>query len=112
METKSVWLIYHKASLNQYSPMNLDGSEYMVGVGVVPAGTMKESLKVFDEYLDDQKMSIIDLWKCEKYRKDQHQDQSQDNREISELTLQALENDNVYYACGISSEALDCIEDN
>src|SRR5690606_35358011 len=36
MEVFSVWLIHHKASIDTYSPMNLDGSTFMIGIGVVP----------------------------------------------------------------------------
>ena len=54
MEIVSVWLIHHKASLDPYSPMNMDGSKFMVGIGVVPAVDMKSALELFEKYLQTQ----------------------------------------------------------
>ncbi len=66
MEVISVWLIHHKAAMELNSPMNLDGSEYMVGVGVVPATDMKTATDKFEDYLAKNKMSIIEINKCER----------------------------------------------
>lgn len=118
MEILSVWLIHHKASIDPDSPMNYDGSEYMLGVGVVPATSMKEALDLFDKYLSDQKMQVLELWKCEQYSPENFVDATQnnktlqDNKEINEVASQALENGTIFYACGVSSEALDCMEED
>ena len=44
MVIQSVWLLHHKASIAPDSPENLDGSEFMLGIGVVPAASMKEAI--------------------------------------------------------------------
>lgn len=110
MEIISVWLIHHKASMDTYSPMNMDGSTFMVGIGVVPATDMKQALELFDQYLQRQQMQIIEVWKCEQYSPEKFSESTQDNREIKEVAAQALETGEIFYACGISSEALDCME--
>ncbi|OZG73083.1 hypothetical protein BTA51_11335 [Hahella sp. CCB-MM4] len=111
MEIISVWLIHHKASMDEYSPKNLDGSEYMVGIGVVPATNMREALDLFDRYLSDLKMEIMEVTKCEQYDPKNFVEPTEDNRDINEVAAEALESGRIFYACGISSEALDCLED-
>ncbi|OZG71836.1 hypothetical protein BTA51_19640 [Hahella sp. CCB-MM4] len=111
MELISVWLIYHKASMSPQSPMNMDGSEFMQGIGVVPATSMKEALERFEHYLREQHMALLDATKCEQYDPKNFSDPTQDNREIIEVASQALESGGIFYACGISSEAMDCMED-
>ena len=111
MEILSVWLIHHKASMTLDSPMNLDGSEYMTGIGVVPATHMQEALQLFDQYLEKQDMTVLELWKCEQYLPENFTQSSQKDREINEVAREALEINKIFYTCGISSEALDCEED-
>jgi hypothetical protein len=112
MNTISVWLIHHKASLDQHSPMNLDGSTYMVGIGVVPAPDIRAALDAFDVYLQKQDMAALEITKCERYHPANFPPTTTDNREIAEAATDALEEGVVSYVCGISSEALECMEDN
>lgn len=105
-----VWLLYHKASIAPDSPENLDGSTFMLGVGVVPASSMKEAIEKFDVYLATQKMQIMELWKCEQWNPKNFPGDSLENRQINGAAEKALENDKIHYTCGISSEALDCEE--
>ncbi|ABC30263.1 hypothetical protein HCH_03518 [Hahella chejuensis KCTC 2396] len=112
MEIVSAWLLYHRASMDPFSPMNLDGSEYMVGVGVVPATSMREALDLFDKYLAESKMTLMDLWKCEQYKGPigiggPIHEPSLNEPELGVTASQALENDCIYYVGGISSEALE-----
>lgn len=105
MEIVSVWLIHHKASMTLDSPMNLDGSEYMTGIGVVPATHMQEALQLFDQYLEKQDMTAVELWKFEQYLPENFAEPSQKDREINEAARGALETNKIFYTCGISSEA-------
>lgn len=105
MEILAVWLIHHKASMADDSPMNLDGSIYMVGIGVVPATNMQEALQLFNVYLEKQNMAVLDLWKCEQYFPKNFTEPSQQNRELNEVASEALDTNKIFYACGISSEA-------
>lgn len=111
MEILAVWLIHHKASMTLDSPMNLDGSEYMVGIGVVPATNMQEALQLFETYLKKQDMTVLELWKCEQYLPKNFTEASQKNSDINEVAKEALDTNKIFYACGISSEALDCEEE-
>lgn len=104
----SIWLIHHKASLSECSPMNLDGSEYMTGIGVVPATDMQEAIRLFNIYLQTQGMGLLEVWKCEQYIPTDFAEQSQANREINEAARDAIENNQIFYVLGISSEAWSC----
>jgi hypothetical protein len=111
MVIQSVWLLHHKASLTPDSPMNEDGSTFMQGVGVVPASNIKEALAFFDEYLASKHMGLLELWKCEQWNQQNFLADSLENRQINRAASNALESGKIHYACGISSEALDCEED-
>ena len=111
MELISVWLIHHKASMTLDSPMNLDGSEFMMGIGVVAATNMNEALERFDQYLSDQHMAMLETTKCEQYDPKNFRESTLQNRQITDAASRALDSGGIYYACGISSEALDCVED-
>jgi hypothetical protein len=110
MVIQSVWLLHHKASIAPDSPENLDGSEFMLGIGVVPAANMKEAIEKFDSYLANQKMKIMELWKCEQWNPKNFIEDSLQNRQINAAAEKALESGKIHYTCGISSEALDCEE--
>ena len=108
METKAIWLIHHKASMTLDSPINLDGSRYIVGIGVVQAINIQEALQLFDVYLQKQYMAVLEAWKCEQYFPKNFVEASQKNSEINEVAQEALETNKISYVCGISSEALEC----
>lgn len=103
-----VWLLHHKASMTLDSPMNLDGSTFMLGIGIVPATSMKEAIELFEVYLKSQDMELLELTKCEEYSPNNFESSSLEDREIKEFSLESLEKNKIYYACWISSEALDC----
>lgn len=92
--------------------MNLDGSTYMVGIGVVPAPDIRAALDAFDVYLQKQDMAVLEITKCERYHPANFPPTTTDNREIAEAATDALEEGVVSYVCGISSEALECMEDD
>lgn len=112
MDSTSVWLIYNKASLGEFSPKNLDGSEFMVGVGVVPAIGMKEALAKFDEYLANEEMAVIEVTKCVQYDSKDFSESTEESREIRALIPEVLEEGKIFYACGVSSEVLAMEEDD
>ncbi len=107
MEVISVWLIHHKAAMELYSPMNLDGSEYMIGVAVVPATDMKTAIDKFEDYLANKKMSTIEITKCEQWDSKNFPDHSFEHEEINTASGASLESNTIYYILGASSEAIE-----
>lgn len=107
MEIVSIWLVHHKAAVDTHSPMNLDGSSFMIGIGVVPATDDKQAMEIFENYLKEQQMQVLEIWNCEEYSPENFVEPTLENREINEVAAQALDTGEVFYACAISSEALD-----
>jgi hypothetical protein len=85
--------------------MNQDGSTFIQGIGVVPAEDMQTALKLFDDYLQSQQMTILEMWKCELWNSNNFKEDTLEHRQINRAASNALENNKIYYACGISSEA-------
>ncbi|HWV14497.1 MAG TPA: hypothetical protein VN030_03615 [Cellvibrio sp.] len=108
MLIRSVWLLHYKAAMGPESYMNYDGSSFLLAVGVVPAVTMKEALSLFDADLAKNKMSMLELWRCEQWNPKNYDSNSFAGQEINQYSEQALETNVIYSVCGISSEALDC----
>lgn len=86
--------------------MNLDGSTFMIGVAVVPAPTMRDALSLFDDYLEKNKMAILELSKCEKWDPKNYDSNLFDGRLINNASAKSLETNLIRYTCGVSSEAL------
>ena len=47
MNGNKTWIIDHKASLSPFSPMNLDGSDWMLGVYLVSAESQQIAQEKF-----------------------------------------------------------------
>ena len=68
MENPKVWLIYHKATLSEVSPLNLDGSEWIEGICIVPANDVDTALQGYRALLKEDHMEEIELYKVVLYR--------------------------------------------
>lgn len=106
MEDEDVWLMYHKAKLNEYSPMNVDGSEFILGVAVIPAKNKEEADHKFEQFLSGDNMVLIKLENCVIYNPDNFKEDSIANKQINFAAVKAIETGKVHYACGKTSEAL------
>ncbi|MBU6954617.1 hypothetical protein [Hahella sp. HN01] len=107
MRLVSAWIIHHKASMSEHSPMNLDGSEYIVGIVVVPASSMREALDVFDEYLSENEMQVMDIWKCEKYDPSNFKELTEESKEIRDVSIEVLESGEAEFVTGESSKVFE-----
>ncbi|WP_431688744.1 hypothetical protein [Hahella sp. NBU794] len=106
MNTEDIWLIHHKASLSPNSPMNMDGSNYAVGIAVAPGKDLQEALARLHEYLRDNHMQLLDIWKCVKHNANDYGLDSEDPNGVERSIKKAQEQSKVFYACGLSSEVL------
>ncbi|ABC29120.1 hypothetical protein HCH_02297 [Hahella chejuensis KCTC 2396] len=106
MDTKEIWLIYHKASLNPNTPMNMDGSTYAVGIIAAPGKDLQDALVRFHELLKSNHMELLDLWKCIKHNANDYGLANEDPNEIERAIHKAQEHGKAFYACGLSSEVL------
>lgn len=107
MEKPTIWLIHHKASLDEMSSMNLDGSEYMVGTAVVPASSLEEAMVLFEKFLEEDRMDLLELSGCEQYDPANFNESEEKDRRIIRLASRSMEDQKVR-SVGISSEAMSC----
>ncbi|WLQ15553.1 hypothetical protein O5O45_06420 [Hahella aquimaris] len=107
---KDIWLIYHKSSLSPRSSINMDGSDFMVGVSAVPAREMMEAIELFKEHLREDYMAPMELWKCVKWGSGDYGLESEIGADIEEsVTLAQASNTTI--TTGISSEFLADLEE-
>lgn len=67
-----IWLVYHKATLSENSPLNMDGSEWMEGICVVPADNVEAALKGYRDLLKKDHMEEIEVYKVLRYREEDY----------------------------------------
>lgn len=68
MEKSNIWLIDHKATLSEVSPLNMDGSEWMKGIFIVYAENEGSALERFRDQLRKDSMEEIKIYKVCEYR--------------------------------------------
>ncbi|WLQ13561.1 hypothetical protein O5O45_27930 [Hahella aquimaris] len=107
MSPVSAWIFHHRASLDAMSPLNFDGSDFLVGVAIVPGSTIREALDNFDAYLSENKMEVIAIWKCEQYHPKKFSEPTEENRTIALISAEVLEQKKSFYAWSTSEHALD-----
>ncbi|VUD66789.1 hypothetical protein TDB9533_03695 [Thalassocella blandensis] len=111
MSKKKVWLYYHKATVAPQTPVNMDGSEFMIGVSIVPADTLIESKDKFEEDLSRNHMSALEVYNAIEYSPDAILPDSDLNKQIIKSVEHAIRRDLVHYICEATSESLKNQED-
>ena len=106
MTHKTIWLVHFKARIGEFSPMNMDGSEFAMAIGIVSAETLAQVVVELDIFLVNQQLELVNIQGCEKYFPEQYSDDSSKSKEIQaavyELSLKGI---NVTMASGVTSEA-------
>lgn len=98
-----VWLFYYQAALSPNSPMNLDGSDWVFAVALVPAASLSQALARFELSLQQNAESLLQLYKCEQWpAPDYPEELLAKNLDVE--ASRALATDRIYQL-GISSEA-------
>ncbi len=110
MNTSRIWLIYNKASVSPLSPINMDGSDFVIGVSVVPSSNQEEAMSLFQKDLTDNHMELLELGSVVEFTSENYlQDNPQSsvlNREVIRAAEDAARRGMVYYVCEATSETL------
>lgn len=106
MENSNIWLIDHKATLADDSPLNMDGSEWIWGVCVVPAKSEAEALTGFTDYLAKNGMAEPEVYHVEQYRPENYKDDSKRTRFIDHGVRIASERGVISYSYARTLESL------
>lgn len=72
MKNTNIWLIDHKATLSESSPLNMDGSEWVKGVCIVAAVDESTALHGFRKYLAENRMEEIEVYEIRPYRQEDY----------------------------------------
>lgn len=64
MSEKTIWLIYHKASMDEHSSNNMDGSTLSYGVAAVPEADLIKALERLKNSLAKDSVRLLEVYKC------------------------------------------------
>ena len=105
-QQSKIWLIHHKARFGENSPMNYDGSEFALAIGVVAAPSLAQAVTLLDVFFESKVMELVDINSCEIYASNSFTDDLNESKEIragvGELDRRGVP---VALACGKSSES-------
>lgn len=107
MESPQIWIIDHKATLNEFSPMNLDGSSWILGVCVLSAVDKGNALSKFHDFLKAEMMELIDIYDVQKYSIDKFKDDSRRSAQINNAVRMAREDGRTCYVYARTSESIE-----
>ncbi|PUA26683.1 MAG: hypothetical protein B0W54_23385 [Cellvibrio sp. 79] len=106
MDTQKVWIIDHKATLSEDSPMNLDGSSWILGVCVLSAANEAHALEKFNEFLKRDKMKLIEIYDLQKHSIDNFKDNSNRSSQINNAARMVREDGKACYVYARTSESM------
>ncbi|MDG9666947.1 hypothetical protein ONV78_04295 [Hahella sp. CR1] len=107
MTKHSAWIIHFKAYMDEFSLMNLDGSEYIAGIIIVPGNSMRAALDALDNYLSENRMWVMDVSKCERYVPENFTAPTKENQDIIEVAEFVLVDQQAEFVTGASSKVLE-----
>lgn len=106
MRKRKVWLYFHKASLAPQSAVNMDGSDFSIGISVVPADSLSESEELFKESLSKDHMTALEIFNVTEFSPENTPPNTDLNRQILKTIEHALRRDLVHYICEDTSQAI------
>lgn len=107
MESSHIWIIDHKATLNEDSAMNLDGSSWILGVCVLSAKDRENALVKFHDFLKSEKMEAIEIYQLQKYLVDYFKDDSRRSSQINDAARMVREDGEICYVYARTSESME-----
>lgn len=113
MDGSNIWVIDHKATLSDFSPMNLDGSSWILGVCVLSATNKENALEKFGAFLKNEEMESIEIYGIHKYSADGFNDSSRRSDQINNAARMVNEDGQTCYVYARTSKAMaDGVETN
>lgn len=106
MEIKRIWLIDHKASLGEFSPMNLDGSSWILGICVLSAKNQEEASIKFNAFLKNEDMELLELYEVCEYNSGNFKDNSRKSKQVNHAANKVVDNEEICYVFARTSEAM------
>lgn len=110
MEHSNIWLIDHKATLSENSPMNMDGSSWILGVCVLKAPDREAAMEKFSEFLKSEGMELLESYEVSEYSATNFADESKRSRQINNAARMVGKDGETCYVYARTSEAMACDE--
>lgn len=101
-----IWLIDHKATLSDCSPMNLDGSSWILGVCVLSAANQQDAELKFKAFLDNEQMELIEMYQIKEFKTEDFDDDSRRTHQIENAARTVSEDGDTCYVYARTSEFL------
>lgn len=106
MDGSNIWVIDHKATLSDFSPMNLDGSSWILGVCVLSATSKDNALERFSEFLKSEEMEVIEIYDFQEYFSESFKESSRRADQINNAARMVREDGQTCYVYARTSEAM------
>lgn len=106
MHGNKTWIIDHKASLSPFSPMNLDGSEWILGVYLVSEESQQAAEEKFDLFLKNEEMELIEIYDICSFDSEMFNDGSSRSAQIANANRLITEQGGDCYVYARTSESL------
>lgn len=111
MSKKTVWLIDHKASLSDDSPLNMDGSTWLTGICVLAAKNKEVAMAMFTHYLSERGMALFELYDHSEFRPENFTDASSQSAQVTDAVRLVLQDGHPCYVCARTSEYYDALSE-
>lgn len=112
MEHRKIWLIDHKATLSEYSPMNMDGSSWVLGVCVLGAQDQQSAMRQFADFLQHEEMALSDTYEVCEYRADDFTDDSERTDQINYAARRVKQDGEPCYVYARTSETMESMDED
>lgn len=106
MESSPIWIIDHKATLSDFSPMNLDGSSWILGVCVLLAKNKENALEQLHKFLKSEEMELIEVYELQEYSTGNFKDDSRRSSQINNAVRMVCNDGKTCYVYARTSEAM------
>lgn len=108
MSTEGIWLIDHKATLGDFSPMNLDGSSWILGVCVIAASSEEDAAMRFNRFLEGEGMEVIEIYDLRLFHESEFIDESSRTKQIRNAVRTVSQDGETCYVYARTSETMAC----
>ena len=103
---RQIWVIDHKATLSNFSPMNIDGSTWILGICVLSADSQEDAQKEFNAFLKDEQMELLEAYELSKFDPKHFEDDSRRSNQIKNAARTVSQDGETCYVYARTSEAL------
>ena len=107
-----VWLIDHKATLDDSSPLNMDGSEWILGVCVLRAENQDQAMEKLGLYLQENALGLQEVYEIVQYRPENYLDNSARSDQVNYAARRVMADGETCYVYARTSETIKAMDED